>query len=173
VSKAGKLAVVVLLVASVHAVLTLLWGRSDGDFVRIAQLGPVHFDLVNVRNVGRAFGLFSQPGPSRAMVALFQSFFAVGLALLFLSLVDRRHTLQLVALGGIVSASLVSAGEQVIRGYSQEYFDLGLGPHRFPTFNVAEIAGWCGWLLLYGLVVLRFFRRLTEPDDKGSQDWRT
>jgi signal peptidase II len=165
VSKVGKLVLVVVVVAAVHVAVARLSPQPYMVSLRLFSVGPIHFDLVNMRNAGAAFSLFAEQTSLRVLKPLIASFAAVCLAVLFLSLVERQHTLQLIALGCIVSPSFVGVGEQVLRGYRLDYFDLGFGPYHFRAFNAADLAGLCGWFLLYGLVILRFFRRVPETSD--------
>ena len=129
---------------------------------RIPASAFIHFEYVRVANHGVAFGLFDDSGWLRVLPAVLRALSAIGLSVLFLSLVDRRYTLQVIALTCIVAPSFVHAGERLVLGYELE-LSIGAGCMRSrlstqPMLPVTA-AGFC----LYGLVILRFFRWLPEP----------
>jgi lipoprotein signal peptidase len=155
---------IVLMIAAVHAAFSIPVQHLDSwTRHRIAGSAFIHFDYVRVVNQGVAFGLFDDSGWSRVVPAVLRALSAIGLSVLFLSLVDRRYTLQLIALTCIVAPSFVHAGEGLLFGHELDYFQIGAGVYAFPAFNAADVAGDYGWFLLYGLVILRFFRWLPEP----------
>src|ERR1700756_3299209 len=155
---------IVLMIAAVHAAFSIPVQHLDSwTSHRIAGSALIHFDYVRVVNRGVVFGLFDDSGWSRVVPAVLRALSVIGLSVLFLSLVDRRYTLQLIALTCIVAPSFVHAGERLLFGHELDYFQIGAGLYAFPAFNAADVAGDYGWFLLYGLVILRFFRWLPEP----------
>jgi lipoprotein signal peptidase len=169
VRKAIILVAVLLAIAVVHAAFAAPAQRlNPGEVTRIVNAGFVQVDFVHVENRGVAFGLFQGVLWQRLLPALVGGLFAVGVSALFLSLVDQHYTLQLIALSCIVDSAFVHMGERLLSGYQLDYLEIGSGPYRFPVFNAADVAGTAGWLLLYGAIILRYFRWLPEP--RGAQN---
>lgn len=134
------------------------WGIRPILNVRLVRL-----DYVRLKNYGTAFALFEDSGLRRGVVAGGGAFFALGLSALFLTLVDPRYRLQLTALTLIPAPSLIKACETLLFGYRLCYFQVGFGHYAWPAFDAADVAGFGGWVLLYLIVILRFFRWLPEP----------
>jgi lipoprotein signal peptidase len=151
-------------IGAVHAALSIP-ARGLDSFTRdrIFDSALVRFDYLRLENSGAVFGAFRSSLGQRLVPVLFRSLSALALAGLFLSLVPRCYTLQLIALTCIIGPSLIGGGEQLLFGYQLDYFQIGFGGLVFPAFNAADAARAFGWVLLYALVLLRFFRRLPEP----------
>ncbi|HEY6272426.1 MAG TPA: signal peptidase II [Terriglobales bacterium] len=162
--KATILVATLLSVAVAHTALSALTQHlGPWETTRIIDAAGIQVDLVYHENRGTALALFEGGGSQALLSASISAFFAIGLLVLFLSLVDQRYTFQLVALSCIVDGSLVQAGETLLWGYTVDYFRIGLDRYYFPDFNIAGLAGTAGWLLLYGGIAFRYFRWLPEP----------
>jgi signal peptidase II len=91
--------------------------------------------LTHVRNVGASFGLF--PGNTYPLIAL--SSLAV-LIVLALALRGKHNAHALVLLGLILGGALGNLYDRVRLGEVIDFIDVGFGPHRWPVFNVADMA---------------------------------
>ena len=105
--------------------------------------------LVNVKNTGAAFGMFSGLGnPFFIAVSL------VAMALIAYVLIkgkDGYFCLSLI-LGG-AAGNLI---DRIIYGYVRDFIDVYISKHHWPAFNVADSALTVGLLVL---VLSSFFRR--------------
>jgi signal peptidase II len=112
-----------------------------GDFAR----------FIYVRNPGAAMGLF----PIGRWVLVGISF-AAAVFLAYLYLTSRpRRPFRLGAMAAIFGGALGNLIDRVFyNGLVVDFIDLGLGAHRFYTFNVADIGVSLGGLALF-LSVLR------------------
>jgi lipoprotein signal peptidase len=171
VRKAVILVAVLLSIIVAHAALSALTqGISQWDSTLIINAAGIHVDLVHHKDYGVAFALFEGRLWQGLLSASISAFFALGLLVLFLSLVHRRYTFQLIALSCIVDASFVRAGERFLLGYNIDYFRIGFNHYFFPDFNAAGLAGTAGWLLLYGGIFLRYLRWLPEPRTAQNEE---
>jgi signal peptidase II len=114
---------------------------SIGRTERIDVLPGV--DLVNTRNTGVAFGLFSGGG---AIVAIVAALALVALVAFFLTHLDRR--LAWLPTGLLIGGAVGNLLDRAIEGSVTDFVDLPL----WPAFNVADAAITIGVLaLLYVL----------------------
>ena len=129
-----------------------LQGRIDviGDFAR----------FIYVRNPGSAMGLF--PIGRWALVAI-SAAAAVFLAWLYVTS-RPRDTLRLSAMAAIFGGALGNLVDRVFYGgLVVDFIDLGLGDHRFYTFNVADIG-----VSLGGVVLFISLMREGKPKDAAA-----
>jgi signal peptidase II len=105
-------------------------------------------NLVNIRNVGAAFGLFTSMGN-----AFFIAVSLAAIALVAFLIVRERD--------GTAGLSLVLAGaagnliDRLALGYVRDFLDLHAGSHHWPAFNVADSALTVGIALLLAGPLLR------------------
>ncbi|MDM7915068.1 MAG: signal peptidase II [Candidatus Eisenbacteria bacterium] len=99
-----------------------------------------------VQNQGSAFGLF-QGGRF-----FFIGFSLVSLALILMLARSPRYRVRgyAIALGMILGGALGNLVDRILYGAVTDWIDVGLGRHRWPTFNVADIGVTLGVLILAG-----------------------
>jgi signal peptidase II len=120
--------------------------RLIGDFVR----------LIYVRNSGSAFSLF-QGG------RLFFISFSIISILLILGIARSprgRTPGYSLALGLILGGAFGNLVDRIAYGSVVDWIDVGIGFHRWPTFNVADIGVSVGVCLL----ALLMLRRKDDPE---------
>jgi len=134
-------------------------------FDRIEVLGEF-FRLAYVRNPGAAMGL--TPFGRWTLVGI--SAVAVVALIWFLLVTPAGQRWRRLAMGLILGGALGNLVDRVFYdGLVVDFLDFGLGPHRFWTFNVADIGVTCGGaLLLISLLAEEFrerrARRRAVPD---------
>lgn len=135
-----------------------LQGRIEliGDFARLAY----------VRNPGSAMGLF--PVGRWVLVAVSA---AAAVFLIYLYATSRpRRPVRLAAMAVILGGALGNLVDRVFYdGLVVDFIDLGIGRHRFYTFNVADMGVSLGGLVLF-LCLLREDRAVpaAAPGDGGA-----
>lgn len=130
-----------------------LQGRVDviGDFAR----------FIYVRNPGSAMGLF--PIGRWALVVI-SAAAAVFLAWLYVTS-RPRNPLRLSAMAAIFGGALGNLVDRVFYGgLVVDFIDLGIGDHRFYTFNVADIG-----VSLGGVVLFLSLMREGKPASAGAE----
>src|SRR5579871_3434210 len=95
---------------------------------------PGGFDLVYSTNTGVAFGLFAGRG---LLVAGFMLVLAVA-ALWFARSLDWRSWEPNVVGGCLCGGALGNMIDRVRIGHVVDFLDVYVGPHHWPTFNVAD-----------------------------------
>ncbi len=113
-------------------------------FDRVEVLGDF-FRLAYVRNPGAAMGL--TPFGRWALVGI--SAGAAILLIWFLTVTPVRLRWRRLAMGLILGGALGNLVDRLFYdGLVVDFLDFGIGPHRFWTFNVADIGVTCGGALL-------------------------
>jgi signal peptidase II len=92
------------------------------------------FRLRHIRNSGGLFGLF----PGNAIYFAVVSVIAVVVILTVLHRSRRRDGLQQVALGLVLGGALGNLFDRLRLREVVDFLDVGIGAHRWPTFNVAD-----------------------------------
>jgi signal peptidase II len=110
-------------------------GIAPGDSVDVVGF----LKLVNVRNSGIAFGLFSQGG---ALLAVVAAVVLAGLLAFFLANLDRR--LVWLPTGLLIAGALGNLIDRAREGAVTDFVDLPL----WPAFNVADTAITLGMISL-------------------------
>lgn len=131
-----------------HADVLITKVRVIGDLVRFTY----------VRNDGAAMGLFPA---SRTVLIVVSS-----LAIVFLVVLYRRSQPELrirrSALAAILGGALGNLVDRVFyNGLVVDFIDIGIGVHRFYTFNVADMGVTLGGVVLF-LSLLRETRLATR-----------
>lgn len=104
--------------------------------------------LVNVKNVGAAFGLFKALG-NNVFIALSVT------AIVFITIMlykdrDSRFSLSL-----ILSGALGNLIDRVFFGYVRDFIDFSVGNSHWPAFNVADSCLTVGLILLIAMPVFK------------------
>lgn len=120
--------------------------RLIGDTVR----------LVHVRNTASAFSLF-QAG---RMVFIAVSVVSILLILTIARSPRGRTPSYQVALGLILGGAIGNLFDRIVYGSVIDWIDVGVGYHRWPTFNVADIGVSVG----VGLLALLMLRHKDHPE---------
>lgn len=106
----------------------------------VIYLLPV-LNLVHVRNVGSAFGLFRSLG---------NTFFIVvaACASLFIALMIVKDRKDGAAFSMILGGALGNLADRVMYGHVVDFLDLHAGRYHWPAFNIADSALTAGITLL-------------------------
>ena len=121
----------------------VLRGRVEvlGDLVR----------FIYVRNSGSAMGLFPVGRPALIGVSLLASVFIVYLY----RTTEPRLKVRLGAMAAILGGALGNLWDRIFYdGRVVDFIDVGLGTHRFYTFNVADIGVTVGGVILFLCILL-------------------
>ena len=104
-----------------------------GDFIRISH----------VRNLGASFGLF--PGNTHTLIAISS---VAALVVIYLAARSRGRVPAMCFLGLILGGALGNLYDRLMLGEVIDFVDVGFGSHRWPVFNVADVAVTIGVFLL-------------------------
>ncbi|MBF0344746.1 MAG: signal peptidase II [Nitrospirae bacterium] len=99
------------------------------------------FNIVYVRNVGSAFGLFKGLGNSTFIVLSI-------VALAILGILIRISDKDLGALSLLLGGAAGNMTDRIARGYVVDFLDIYVGRYHWPSFNVADSA------LTIGIIIL-------------------
>lgn len=158
---------IILLLAAAVAALD-----QAGKFVverRIApyEIIPVtgYFNLVNVRNLGAAFGFLNDPGITwQFWFFLGTTLLASGVILYIAGKAADTDRLLFIALGCILGGAAGNLADRVRYGAVVDFLDFHYAGWHWPAFNVADMAICAGT----GLVLLRMWR--SPPAAPPSRD---
>jgi signal peptidase II len=155
------------------AVLVLLADLATKALAE-SVLGPAGFahrlvgDVVRlnlVYNPGAAFGLTLGPYSRAIFLALTAVILRV-LWALYRSTRDRDNS-RVVALALLAAGAVGNAIDRIRSGLGVvDFLDIGIGPHRWPTFNLADVAVTTGAVLLFA--VLWREEQSAAPDAAGA-----
>ncbi len=109
--------------------------------------------LRHVHNTGAAFGLF----PGNRTVFIIVSLISV-VAVIYL-VISGRYAVRgsRIAFGMVMGGAIGNLIDRLWLGYVIDFIDIGMGVHRWPTFNVADIGVTVGVLYLAaGFVALEW-----------------
>lgn len=124
------------------------------------------FRLRHIRNSGGLFGLF--PGNAAYFAAV--SIIAVGVILWVLVRSEERSRFQQIALGLVLGGALGNFHDRIRYREVVDFLDVGIGTHRWPTFNVADSGVTIGVsLLVVWLYVMERRRSSEEPSEPASR----
>jgi signal peptidase II len=118
------------------------------------ELLPV-LSLVNVRNVGAAFGMFSSFGNT-----IFIGITVFALALILFLIVKEKE--GFVPLTLIFSGAVGNLIDRIVFGYVRDFIDLHAGGYHWPAFNVADSALTIGIVLLLGQALMSREKRTSQ-----------
>ena len=137
-------AVIVLVIALDQ--LTKTWATVSLRPLRTVMLVPGLFNLTYVRNTGIAFGMFQGQG---LLVGLFVV--ALALAALYYARGLNWAGWEPNLVGGcLCGGALGNLLDRSRLGYVIDFFDVHIGMHHWPVFNVADslICLAVGWIVL-------------------------
>jgi signal peptidase II len=106
---------------------------------------PGFLNLTHVRNTGVAFGLFASGGGWLLTLLGLAALVAVGLYFWFAPSHDRS---LLVALALVVGGAVGNLIDRISSGAVTDFIDVYVGPHHWPSFNVADSAISIGIVLM-------------------------
>ena len=143
------------LVATVAAVVLLLDQASKwyvrhtvGLYESIPVINSL-FHITHVRNSGGAFSLFASANQTyRLPFFLLVSVVAIVVLLYFVSKLEPRQWLLLLALGGILGGALGNLTDRIISGQVTDFLDVHWHGYYWPAFNVADSGITVGMLIL-------------------------
>jgi len=123
----------------------LVLANEDALRAKINVIGDLA-RFIYVRNPGSAMGLF----PVGRMVLVGVSILASVFIVYLYRTTDPRMRLRLGAMGAILGGALGNLVDRIFYdGHVVDFIDLGLGSHRFYTFNVADIGVTIGGVILF------------------------
>jgi signal peptidase II len=114
-----------------------------------------------VKNAGAAFGLF-QGGRAFFIAA---SIIAVVFILYVGLRLPKSDWQRRLLLGAILGGAIGNLIDRVYAGEVIDFIDIGIGVHRWPVFNVADMGVSVGATLL-----LIYLLRSPQTDDRGAPD---
>lgn len=163
----GGLAAPILLAAS--TVLAASWGvrswvgRSLEPGERVPLVGDL-FRLTLGENAGVAFGLLR----GSPHVVPWLSALALAAVVVYLARPLRGSPAGGAALGLVLGGGLANLLDRLGDGSVTDYFDLGIGAWRWPTFNLPDVAVTAG-LVLAALLLVRDAE--PAPHSERGREW--
>ncbi|MBF0317584.1 MAG: signal peptidase II [Nitrospirae bacterium] len=135
--------------AGFYAIAAVIYLLDQGSKYLIVQTLPLHdsrevlpfFNIVYVRNIGSAFGLFKGLGNGTFIVLSV-------VALAILAVLIRISDSDLYAFSLLLGGAAGNATDRVARAYVVDFLDLYVGRYHWPAFNVADSALTIGIVLL-------------------------
>jgi signal peptidase II len=136
---------VILIVVALDQV-TKMWATLSLRALRTVTLVPGFFDLTYVRNTGIAFGMFAGHG---LLVDLFVGVLA-SVALYYARDLNWAGWEPNLVGGCLCGGALSNLLDRWRFGYVVDYFDVHVGVHHWPVFNVADSFICCavGWIVV-------------------------
>ena len=141
--------VVIVLVIALDQ-LTKTWATMSLQPLRTVTLAPGLFNLTYLRNTGIAFGMFQGEG---LLIGLFVAALAL-MALYYPRDLDWAGWEPNLVGGCLCGGALGNLLDRARLGYVVDFFDVHIGPHHWPFFNVADslICLAVGWIVLRQLM---------------------
>ena len=131
-------------------------------------IGGAHIDVIgeffrlrHIRNSGGLFGLF----PGNAVYFAIVSIVAVVVILWVVYRSSTRDRLQQVALGLVFGGALGNFHDRIRYQEVVDFLDIGIGTHRWPTFNMADSGVTVGVTVLVVWLMLSERRREKETTE--------
>jgi signal peptidase II len=126
--------------------LTKMWATQSLQPLGMVTLVPGFFNLTYVRNTGIAFGMFAGQG---LLVGLFVVALALGALYYTRGLNWAGWEPNLVG-GCLCGGALGNLLDRSRWGYVVDFFDVYIGTHHWPVFNVADslICLSVGWIVV-------------------------
>jgi len=124
--------------------------------------------LVNNRNPGIAFGVFSDMSAPWVRIALIAGSVLVIGALAWLFVAGHiGGTLTAAGLALLLGGATGNVTDRIIHGAVTDFFEVWLGSYRYPAFNVADSAIAIGATLM--IVDILFGQRHAPPESSKAQ----
>jgi len=131
--------------------------------------GPTpFFQIVYTYNAGATFGLFKDYGPVFILLAVV----IVGALILYARRLRPDQWLMCVALGLLLGGAIGNLIDRIRLGHVIDFIDVGVGPARWYTSNLADVSLVLGVILL-GVAMLREELRrkpALKPDNTAPSD---
>jgi signal peptidase II len=124
-----------------------------GAWSPLPGANPV-FQIVHATNTGVTFGLFKDLG----LISIGIAAAVTGVIIIYARHLRSDHKLTCVALGLMLGGAIGNVIDRLRLGYVIDFIDVGIGPMRWYTSNMADIAIVSGVVLL-GLATLRDERK--------------
>ena len=137
--------------------------RTISVYESIAVIDSL-FHITHVRNSGGAFSLFA--GTSQAFRLPFFLLVcsgAVAMLLYFVSKLEPRQWLLLLALGGILGGALGNLTDRIVSGEVTDFLDFHWHGYYWPAFNVADS------FISTGMVILLVHSLLTRDQPESGR----
>jgi signal peptidase II len=137
---------IVIILALVLDQLTKDWATASLRPQRTVSIIPGFFSLTYVQNAGIAFGLFPGQG---LLIGVFMICLAL-LALYYMRGLNWAGWEPNLVGGCLVGGALGNLLDRSRMGYVVDFFDIYVGPHHLPVFNVADslICIAVGWIVI-------------------------
>ncbi len=127
-----------------------------GDFIR----------FIYVRNPGSAMGLFPVGRKGLIGVSLLATLFLIYLY----KTTKPRFKIRLVAMSAILGGAVGNLIDRIFYdGRVVDFIDVGIGTHRFYTFNVADIGVTVGGTLLFLCILMEKEDKEPDPVDLSHE----
>lgn len=142
----GALGLIALAVLAIDLLVKVGVEQWLAPFQQVAVMGN-WLRLIRAYNTGVAFGML-QIG--NASLLVLTSVLTAGL-IVWAVLTVRQEApgyRALLAFGLLVGGAVANFGDRLLDGRVTDYLDIGIGPWRWPTFNLADCAIVLGVLLL-------------------------
>jgi signal peptidase II len=125
---------------------TKVWALKSLQPVGMVTVVPGFFNLTFVRNTGIAFGMFQGEG---WLVALFMIVLA-GVAFYYTRDLNWRGWEPNLVGGCLMGGALGNLLDRSRLGYVVDFFDVYVGSHHWPVFNVADslVCIAVGWIVV-------------------------
>ncbi len=136
----GFLTAAVVLASDQLSKAVVLAGLRLGEPVRV--LGD-YVRLTRVRNSGAAFGL-SWGGS--LVISIVTGVAVIVLGIMIWKRPAGRSTAA--GMGAVLGGALGNLTDRLVHGWVVDFLDVGVGRHRWPTFNLADVAITLGGLFL-------------------------
>jgi len=146
------------------AILVFIFDQTSKLFVKSSfalyeseKLLPI-LNLTYVENRGIAFGMFHNGGDIKHYILLVSTIIAIA-TILYLFFRDKNgKASKAFIFGMIIGGAAGNFYDRIVRGYVIDFFDLHLGNHHWPVFNVADSFITIGILLI-------FYRQLIKKEE--------
>jgi signal peptidase II len=127
--------------------------------------GPTpFFQIVYTYNTGATFGLFKDLGPVFMLLAVV----IVAILILYARRLRPDQWLRCVALGLMLGGAIGNLIDRIRLGHVIDFIDMGVGPQRWYTSNLADVSLVLGVILL-GIAMLREeLRRKPTPKSNSA-----
>jgi len=99
------------------------------------EIIPNFFYIIEVKNTGGAWGIFSGNVPFLALI----SFFVVILLYLFIINEKKLTKLSIVYYGFLLGGIIGNLIDRLINGYVTDFFNFFIFGYDYPVFNIADI----------------------------------
>ena len=126
----------------------VLTGGKIGIFRVIPEKGieiiPNFFYIINVKNTGGAWGIFSNNAFFLALISIF----VIGMLYLFLKSEKNMNKLSITYYGFLFGGIIGNLIDRIFNGYVTDYLNFYIFGYDYPVFNIADILIVVGILLM-------------------------